>query len=249
MWNLRFAIDDWRLAIGQRRPQPPPSSANILALFRFHAYLLLMTAEGVCAVILAGGKSRRMGFNKALLDVEGRSLIQILADRVRPLASQAVISSNDDNAYRFLNLPVIPDLYQNCGPLAGVHAAMLWLDCPLYIVLACDLPNLQPSHIRRLLDLVGGYDAAIPRTGDGLAHPLSAVYRRTCLPVIENSLRQGAHKVIETFLGNALQIRWVSPDEGRFKDTDLANINTPEDLQRLKIAPLSKTGPDPICSS
>jgi molybdopterin-guanine dinucleotide biosynthesis protein A len=149
------------------------------------------------------------------------------------LTDQILISSNDTSCYKFLNIPVIPDHYQDHGPLAGLHAAMLWIDCTLYAAIACDLPNLQAPLLHKLASLSEGYDAAIPRTSDGLAHPLCAVYRRTCLPALEDSLLKGTNRVL-TVLESALSIRWVDPKEGQFKDGVLANINTPEDLQRLK---------------
>jgi molybdopterin-guanine dinucleotide biosynthesis protein A len=207
-----------------------------LIFARFMAYLLSMSASDVCAVILAGGQSSRMGFNKALLDVGGRPLIRVLVDRIRPLTDQILISSNDCSSYRFLNFPVVPDRFKGHGPLAGFHAAMLWNICSLYLVLACDLPNLQETLLRNLVSLAEGFDAAVPRTGDGLAHPLCAVYRRTCLPSVEKALIRGTNKVIEIFLDDNLSIRWVGPDEGHFRDIDLANINTPEDLRRMHLS-------------
>jgi molybdopterin-guanine dinucleotide biosynthesis protein A len=175
-----------------------------------------------------------MGCNKALLDFGGQPLIRVLIDRIRPLTDHIVISSNDDSIYQFLNFPVVPDQFKGYGPLAGFHSAMQREASSLYLMLACDLPNLQESLLRNLVALIDGYDAAIPLTSDGIAHPLCAVYRRTCLLPIEQSLQRGSRKVIETFLDEPLTVRWVRPDEGRFKDADLANINTPEDLERLK---------------
>mgnify|MGYP000876010510 FL=1 len=198
------------------------------------AYFLPMRRrDEVCAVILAGGKSRRMGTNKALLEIGGRPLIRILAERLRPLTNQILISSNDISSYAFLDLPIVPDRFAGQGPLSGFHAAMLYRECPLYVVLACDLPNLTLPLLRRLIRLVEGFDAAIPRTSDGIAHPLCAVYRRSCLHAVELALARRANKVVETFLEYGLLVRWVDPDEGNFKDTDLANINTPEDLRKL----------------
>jgi molybdopterin-guanine dinucleotide biosynthesis protein A len=201
------------------------------------AYFLSMNRDDICAVILAGGQSSRMGFNKALLDVGGKPMIRVLVDRVRPLTDQILISSNDVSSYRFLNCPVIPDHFTGCGPLAGFHAAMLWNTCSLYIMLACDLPRLRAPLLDKLVSLADGFDAAIPRTSDGLAHPLCAVYRRTCLPSIEKALQQGTNKVIETILNETLTVRWVGPGEGMFSDSDLANINTPEDLRKLELLP------------
>lgn len=175
-----------------------------------------------------------MGFNKALIDVDGRPIISILIDQVRKLTNRILISSNDDSSYRFLNFPVVPDRFAGCGPLAGLHAAMRSNECSLYVVLACDLPNLQARLLRSLLSLAEGFDAVIPQTRDGVAHPLCAVYRRTCLPAIEKALENGTNKFIETFLDSTLAVRWVGPDEGVYSQSELANINTPEDLQSLR---------------
>jgi molybdopterin-guanine dinucleotide biosynthesis protein A len=224
--------------------------SSICLIFVLHlAYLFPVDPTGICAVILAGGQSRRMGFNKAFLNVGGQPLIQVLASRIRPLADQILISSNDGASYKFLDIPVIPDHFSGHGPLAGFHSAMLWDVRPLYLVLACDLPNLGEPLLRNLIRLVDGFDAAIPKTRDGLAHPLCAIYRRTCLPYVERALQRGANKVIENFLDSTLTIRWVTPDEGQFEDADLANINTPEDLSKLKIHPGSPTPPNSIYSS
>jgi molybdenum cofactor guanylyltransferase len=208
-----------------------------------------MSEANICAVILAGGQSSRMGFNKALLDFGGKPLINILVNRIHCVTNHILISSNDDSSYRFLNIPVVPDQFKGQGPLAGLHAAMQRDICDLYVVLACDLPNLRPPLLQKLLCFADGFDAAIPRTSDKLAHPLCAVYRRTCLPSIEKALLHGTNKVIETFLNNSLTIRWVDPNEGQFKDADLANINTPEDLHRLRNSLSSKSEPNSTCSS
>jgi len=192
-----------------------------------------MANEDLCAVILAGGKSRRMGSNKALVTVDGRSLIRIVIDRVLPLTRRILVSADEEDAYRFLGFPVVPDRYRDHGPLAGVHAAMHHEEATLYLVLACDLPSVPTRLLENLVRLAEGYDAAIPRSEGGLAHPLCAVYRRSCLPRIEAALERGARKVIATFLDGPLRIRWVTPDQGPFFDSDLANINTPGDLRTL----------------
>jgi molybdenum cofactor guanylyltransferase len=221
----------------------------VLDIATLFAYLLRVDPTKTCAVILAGGQSRRMGFNKALIEIGGQPLIQILANRVRPVADQILISSNDGSSYKFLDIPIIPDHFKGHGPLAGFHSAMLWDVSSLYLVLACDLPNVKESFLRNLISLAVGFDAAIPRTKDGLAHPLCAVYRRTCLPYVEEALKRGANKVIENFLDSSLSIKWIGPEEGQFEEADLANINTPEDLSQLKIHSIHKSSQGSIYSS
>lgn len=175
-----------------------------------------------------------MGFNKALLKLNGRPLIQILTDRMSRVTDRIIISANDPDSYRFLSFPVIPDRFTGFGPLAGLHAAMIHRKSTLYVLLACDLPNLPISLIRKMIAFSEGFDAAIPKTGDGIAHPLCAVYRSTCFPLIENALKRGEKKFIEIFNDMSVSVNWISPQKGRYSEKDIANINTPEDFQRLE---------------
>ena len=108
--------------------------------------------------------------------------------------------------------------------------------CSLYIMLACDLPNLQAplsaqTWFRSPRALMPQFHA---QTMDWpiLCAPSTA---ELAFPSIEKALQQGANKVIETFLDDTLTVRWVGPDEGMFGDSDLANINTPEDLRKLRV--------------
>ena len=174
-----------------------------------------------------------MGQNKALINIGGRPLVEIMAERAAPLADKVFISANSPEFFSFLPFPVVPDICPDQGPLSGLHAVMKGHIFTLYITLACDLPGLPASLISRMLDAAEGFDAVIPRTRDGIAHPLAAVYRRTCLPVIEDALRKKANRVIDVFSGGGLRIRWMDPAEGGFTDDDLFNVNTPEDLRRL----------------
>ena len=168
-----------------------------------------------------------------MIQVDGRPLIRILSDRVRPLTGRILISANDTETYSFLEYPVVPDQFVGFGPLAGLHAAMRFQESALYILLACDLPNLSISLIRKMIALSDGFDAAIPRTRNGMAHPLCAVYRRTCLPHIEKALKKGEKKFIEIFFHTNMTVNWIGPEEGQYNESELANINTPEDLRRL----------------
>ena len=190
-----------------------------------------MIVKEICAVILAGGKSRRMGQDKALVNIGGRSFVEIMADRAAPLADKVFISANNPELFDFLPFPVVIDLCPGQGPLSGLHAVMSAHIYTLYITLACDLPGFPASLIQRMLDVSEGFDAVIPRTSDGRAQPLAAVYRRACLPVIEDALRKKANKVIDAFPGGGLRVRWMDPCEGKFTDDDFVNINTPDDLR------------------
>ena len=189
-----------------------------------------MKNADVCAVILAGGKSRRMGFNKALLDVQGQPLIRVVAEQVRDLTDLVFISSNEPTIYDFLGLQVVPDIFHAQGPLAGLHASMVSCSRSLFLLLACDLPNLHEALLHRLIQHADSSDAVIPRTEDGHAHPLCAVYRRTCFARVDENLRLGINRMTALFLDPSLKVKWLSPTEGCFTDSDLHNLNVPDDL-------------------
>jgi molybdopterin-guanine dinucleotide biosynthesis protein A len=187
----------------------------------------------LCVAILAGGQSRRMGFNKALVQVDGRPLIAKLAHHARLLSDQVLVCANDPDTYAFLELPVVCDVFPGQGPLAGLHTALAHTERPLVLLIACDLPNTVDELWRRLVTYAEGYDAVIPQTGDGQVHPLSAVYRRTCRPVAEANLRRGINKVVDLFRDSALRVKWLKANEGHFHDSQFDNLNTPEDLARI----------------
>lgn len=189
----------------------------------------------LCAVILAGGQSRRMGSDKAMLIVRGRPLIDLVVDKVRSLTDSILISCNETTPYAFMGLPAVQDVYRGQGPLAGLHAAMKACSRPLYLLLACDLPEIQAALLHTLIRNIGDCDAVIPRTSDGRVHPLAAVYRRSCLPRLEHNLERGVNRVTDLFLDSALRVRWLGPTEGGFEDSDLHNLNTPEDLAAYRV--------------
>jgi len=105
----------------------------------------------LCAVILAGGESRRMGFNKALLEINGRPVIQTLAELARKITDEVLISANDAGGYAFLGLTIVPDVHRGQGPMAGLHAAFARTSRSLVLLMACDLPNLRGDLLRSLI--------------------------------------------------------------------------------------------------
>jgi len=212
-----------------------PIPLPIILLPGLCCVIIMPMIPDLCAVLLAGGQSRRMGFNKALLRLGGQPLIQMVLEHVRPLADEVLVSSNDQTTYEFLGLPIVPDIFKNQGPLAGLHAAMLLSARSLFLLLACDMPNLHEPLLRHLALSAEGFDAVIPRTADGVDHPLCAIYRKTCLPAIERNLRKGVNKVIGIFTESPLSVRWLKIEEDGFSDQDLANLNSPEDLEDFRI--------------
>ncbi len=189
----------------------------------------------VGGLVLLGGASRRMGQNKALLPVGGIPIVQRVIDTLAPLCAEIQLIGNDAEPYLHLDLPIIPDVEPNLGPLMGIYSGLLATDNELNLLLACDMPFASHSLLTHLLTLSDGYDVIIPRTKNGL-HPLCAVYRRsTCLPAIRTALNAHSRRVISFF--DQVQVREIGPDELRLVDPDgisLMNVNTPEELAKAR---------------
>ena len=184
--------------------------------------------------MLAGGRSLRMGKDKALMPFLGRPLILHILERLRPVAAEVLISTNHPEDYAFLGLPLHPDLKPGCGALGGLATVLAAARHPLVAAVACDMPFASAQlleHESRLL-FESGADVAIPSTPEG-REPLHAVYRReTCLPVIQAALEAGEYKM--TAWLEKVVVRRVEAEETAHFDPDgLAfwNLNTPEDFR------------------
>ena len=141
----------------------------------------------VSAIILAGGESRRMGTNKALLALDGQPLIAHVAARLQPLAADLIVVTNTPEVYAFLardfNARLIPDALPLRSSLVGLFSGLVAARGELALAVACDMPFLNPDLLAYMLTLAqAGYDVVTPAV-DGLLEPLHAVYRpAACAP-------------------------------------------------------------------
>jgi molybdopterin-guanine dinucleotide biosynthesis protein A len=188
-------------------------------------------------IIQAGGASRRMGRDKALVPFLGQPLITRVIQRVSGLADELIVNTNRPEAYAFLGLPTLPDIIPERGALGGLFTALTIANHRLVAVVACDMPFVNPDLLAAQLSLLEdtGYDAVIPVTENG-AEPFHAVYRReSCLPVIKAALDAGSWRV-NSWFDNA-NLYFLSPEEAlQYDPLHLAfrNINTPEDLREAE---------------
>jgi len=185
----------------------------------------------ITGVILAGGRSTRFGSNKAMAMVDGKPLIQHVADTVTSIFRDCLLVTNAPEQYDFLNMPMIRDRYQGMGPLAGIHAALRHTGKSRIFVVACDMPNLSQELIQYLCNInEQEYDVIIPWLEKG-QEPLFGIYQKKSLAVIDSYLQQKDCQIIRAL--EDLQVRRVSEQEILSITGDLAcfkNINWPEDL-------------------
>jgi molybdopterin-guanine dinucleotide biosynthesis protein A len=187
----------------------------------------------VAGVILAGGKSSRFGGNKALALHRGTALVETIARRLAGIFSETLLITNTPEAYAFLGWPMAGDQYLDCGPLAGIHAALRVVSQPRVFVCGCDMPLVNPELIRFLCELPGDHELVLPWLPEG-PEPLYAVYSKKALPLIEEHLAHHQCKI--GMLYEKLRLRKVTAEEilQILPDfTTFQNINYQHDLARL----------------
>ncbi len=180
--------------------------------------------------VLAGGRSTRMGTNKALIEFGGMRIIEHLIRTIRPLFREIAIIANDPESYADLDVPVWPDRLPGKGALGGIYTALLQSASPYTFCIACDMPFPNRAVIAYLRDLATGYDVVVPQTPDGY-QPLHAVYSKNCLAPIEAMIRAGRLKIDRLF--PSVRLRTVQESELRPVDPALrcfVNVNTWEEL-------------------
>jgi molybdopterin-guanine dinucleotide biosynthesis protein A len=194
--------------------------------------VLLPKLNDVAGMILAGGQSRRMGANKALLLIDGQRLIDRVAEALRSIFPEVIIIGNDAEACSTFSLPCVPDIRPGTGSLGGIYTGLSLSRFSRAFFAACDMPFLSTSLIHYMASLDPAADVVVPRTREGL-EPLHAVYSRRCVPFIRALLDKNCFKVIDFF--HQVRVREVEEEEMRqhgWRLSTFFNINTQEELAR-----------------
>jgi len=189
----------------------------------------------VTAFILAGGKSTRMGTDKAFLRWQEGTLLDHVWEMAHELTPQVRIVA-DRNRFASYGAAVLEDIYPGCGPLGGIHAALSSTVSPWNLMLAVDLPLLSGRLLCYLVTRARESDASVtvPRVGGGL-QPLCAVYRREFAEVAKRALEAGQNKIDLLFA--SVQTQTIEEEEllrAGFSREMFRNVNTPEDLEAVR---------------
>jgi molybdopterin-guanine dinucleotide biosynthesis protein B/molybdopterin-guanine dinucleotide biosynthesis protein len=193
----------------------------------------MMPASDVTGVIFAGGKSSRMGSDKAAIRIDGQPLLQRVSRALGQVCVHLLIAGERPD-FAAADLPAIADIYPGSA-LGGLHNALTHAQTEWVLVLPCDMPHPSPQLLRTLLDQREGVQAVIPRTRQG-TEPLVACYRRDILPIVEEQI--GRNNLRMTDLLERLRVRYLDERElpGGWRRA-LTNLNRPQDLERLLAVP------------
>ena len=188
----------------------------------------------VTSIVLAGGKSLRMGRSKALETISGKSLIECVVERLRPLTNQILIATSQQQLDILVAgvAEILVDIYPDKGPLGGIYTGLLASRSSHSIVVACDMPFLNIELLRYMIELSGDFDAVVPRLGKGMGvESLHAIYSKSCLDSMKTQLERNQLEV-NSFL-NTVRVRYVEQAECQRLDPQLLsffNINCQSDL-------------------
>lgn len=185
-------------------------------------------------IVLAGGKSSRMGFNKACIEFGGKRLIEATVDCLRALFPEVLIIANDPPLYAYLGVKVIPDLIPDSGSLGGIYTGLSAASHPACFFVACDMPFLNADLIKLLIRESEGWDVVVPRVG-GELQPLHAVYAKSCLPLIKEAIDGGVLKIARFF--PKAKVKIIEEPAIRVVDPHLLgfmNVNTPPELEQAE---------------
>jgi len=198
------------------------------------------------AIVLAGGRGRRMGMvEKALLEFEGKTILERLLENLFRVVDEVILSVRDIPQKEKL-LPVLEkfpdreirfcfDSREDAGPLEGIRAGLLESKSEYSFVCAGDMPFVNSEVVNLLFEKASGHDAALPRWDERMFEPLHAVYSRKMLPEIEKAFEKGKHSVLSPVF-QMQDVVFVDVSEIRELDPELrtfANINTVDEMQRI----------------
>jgi len=172
--------------------------------------------------VLAGGRSSRMGQDKALLPWQGSTLLESAARKVQQVAGSATIIG-DPKLYRHLGFPVVADRIPGCGPLGGLYTALSTTPAEWNVLVACDMPHITIEVLSGLLAQIDSTDAIVPRT-DGHWEPLCAVYHRRLAAAAATAIQRKSLKM-QDFVSQIDASPWPAQDPALF-----ANWNSPHDV-------------------
>lgn len=185
--------------------------------------------SGWTGVVLAGGRSSRMGRNKALIEVDGRTLLDRALDLLEPHVQELLVVG-DPERHGHVGPFVIGDDIPGIGPLGGIITAMRYASRDRLLVIACDMPNLTAELLRFLMVNFPPDGHALVPACDGRPEPLAAAYHRRCLSAFESCVAQGEWKVSLALEQAGATFVQICPGEEEWPHGLFRNINSPGDL-------------------
>jgi molybdopterin-guanine dinucleotide biosynthesis protein A len=193
--------------------------------------MIFKSKNSITGIILSGGKSTRMGENKAFIEIEGVPIVRRIDNLFKELFQEVVIVTNQQKLFKNFDSKIYSDLLPNKGALGGLYTGLFFSAFHYSFAVACDMPFIKRHLVQYIIkNIEGEEDVIVPRTKDGL-QPLHAVYSKNCLDPIKKTMEQGKYKIIDFY--NLLNVKVIEEKDFILFDPHLEsfiNVNTPEEL-------------------
>ncbi len=194
--------------------------------------------KDITGIILCGGKSSRMQTNKALLKLGDKTVIEIVAVKLKSIFNEVLISANDSKEYDLLKLPIVNDIFIGKGPLAGIHSALKNSSNEKNFIISCDMPLISVELINYLINLNSEKSILLPKS-NGRIQQLCGIYSRSMINTIENifkltekdeNIKGSVYELLER-----ATVEFIDVDDLNFNTKNIfLNMNSPEDYKLIK---------------
>ena len=191
----------------------------------------MISKTDITGIILAGGKSRRLGMNKALLTFKGKKLIDFPVCLLEKCCSHVIISSNQSLP---LHYPVFADVIHENSPMVGIYSCLLQSKTPYNVVLSCDMPFLKEELIACLMARIERNKIIVPVHHTELMEPLCAIYPTHSAKSLLESMQKKQFTLHDFILSQPHSVVFISEKMKFWSESLFANINTPGDIEKFQ---------------
>lgn len=191
-----------------------------------------MSIESVTGIVLAGGRSSRMGTDKSMIRLNGKHMIEYALEALRPLSSKVVISANS-SIYDFTGCEVWEDELSDRAPMIGIYSCLKRSQTEVNILLSCDMPLMNTQMLEYLLENSANYDITVPVHGNHFIEPLCGIYKRSSLNVLNQFIDKGNFRLNECIRSARSHLVSVGAQLPFYSPNLFSNINTHEDYNKL----------------
>ena len=184
-----------------------------------------------------------MGSDKALLKINGVTIIERIYLQIKDLLDKVILISNDTVKYKFLGIKIYKDIIPGFGPLSGVHSGLFHSKTDSNFVISCDTPLVSKEIINFIISMISSHDIIIPKLNEEI-HPLVAIYKKSCFPIADELLKKASEQIqnkngktkIKLYdLVNSMNTNFVDLSGEKFSNKNLLlNMNTLDDYEKVK---------------
>ena len=192
-----------------------------------------MNFKGITGIVLAGGQSRRMGIDKSMMMLNGKSLVEYSIDALKPLCNKVVISSNKF-IYDFTGCEVWPDALPGQAPIIGIYSCLKRSETDINIILSCDMPLISTMILEYLLSNSEIHDITAPVHGDDFIEPLCGIYRKSSMVILKEFFDNGNFSLKDCIMAASHRLMPIDFQLPFFSQNLFSNINTPDDFDSLR---------------